>query len=494
MSAVIVLGAGPAGAIASRLLASWGHHVTLVARGTGGERALAESIPPSGVQLLDRVGVLHAVDGGGFVRATGNTVRWGGDADAGERVETFPPGTHGFQVDRARFDALLLGEAVTAGVRVLPDTSALRVEGVGEARRVVVQDASGPRALDASWVLDCTGRAGVLAKQGWRRPQAGARTIALTQVVERDDAWPIPDQTHTVVESFDGGWAWSVPATLARRFVTVMLDPAVTVLGTRDQLDAVHRAQIARTRTMRALVEGARRVGDPFAREASPYDARCYAERGALLVGDAGSFVDPLSSFGIKKALASAWLAAVAVRSCLGDPTITDAALALFDARERAMYDALSRAAARLARAARPDDGTGFWQARAALDSAADAVDEEPDAAALRADADVQRALAELRRRDTVRLRPSPRLRRERRATVRGNRVVNVEHLVVPAFPRGIRYVRNVDLVALTDLAPSHDQVPDLFDAYNRGASPCPLPDFLGALSLLLGKDALVLA
>ena len=38
-----------------------------------------------------------------------------------------------------------------------------------------------------------------------------------------------------------------------------------------------------------------------------------------LLAGDAGSFIDPLSSAGVKKALASAWLAAVAVST--GDPT-----------------------------------------------------------------------------------------------------------------------------------------------------------------------------
>jgi hypothetical protein len=51
--------------------------------------------------------------------------------------------------------------------------------------------------------------------------------------------------------------------------------------------------------------------------------------------------------------------------------------------------------------------------------------------------------------------------------------------------------VRNVDLVRLSELAPSHTQVPDLFDAYNRVASPAPLPDFLGALSMLIGKGFL---
>ncbi|HEX4934787.1 MAG TPA: hypothetical protein VFV33_16470, partial [Gemmatimonadaceae bacterium] len=59
------------------------------------------------------------------------------------------------------------------------------------------------------------------------------------------------------------------------------------------------------------------------------------------------------------------------------------------------------------------------------------------------------------------------------------------------AFPEGVRWVRNVDLLRLSDLAPAHRQVPDLFDAYTRAAPPVPLPDFLGALALLVGKKFL---
>ena len=37
-------------------------------------------------------------------------------------------------------------------------------------------------------------------------------------------------------------------------------------------------------------------------------------------------------------------------------------------------------------------------------------------------------------------------------------------------------------------MAGEYRQVPDLFDAYNRASQPVILPDFLGALSVLLGK------
>jgi len=63
-----------------------------------------------------------------------------------------------------------------------------------------------------------------------------------------------------------------------------------------------------------------------------------------------------------------------------------------------------------------------------------------------------------------------------------------------PPVPSGVRYCRNVDLVVLARLAPEFEQVPDLFEAYNRSASPAPLPDFLGALSTLVGFGMLTLA
>ena len=210
-----------------------------------------------------------------------------------------------------------------------------------------------------------------------------------------------------------------------------------------------------------------------------------------MLVGDAASFVDPLSSYGIKKALASAWLASVCVQSILTNSAIEPAALELFNSRERAMHDALRKAAATLARDASGSHPTAFWESRSGI-SASDAPGAfEPDVAELRTDPEVLRALDELRSRDTIQLQPTSSVQRVGRPTVRGNRVVVEDHLVVPAFPEGIRYVRNIDLLKLSELASSKETVPDLFEAYNRVASPAPLPDFLGALSLLIGKGFL---
>ena len=483
---IVITGAGPAGSAAARLLASWGLDVVVLARRPSSDRALGESLPPSALALIERIG-FSALDTSGALRATGNTVRWGNDA---ERVERFAAGLHGYQVDRAIFDAFLAREAAGAGADVRLGANVMRVTRDRPATVTYEQDGE-TRTLRADWILDCSGRTGVIARDGWRVADDAARTTAIVGVWERDDPWPTADPTHTIVESTADGWAWSVPVSERRRYVTLMLDPNITSLASRSELTASYTKLLGRTRTLSALVDGARLDGAVFARDASPYHARLYADQGTLLVGDAASFVDPLSSYGIKKALASAWLASVCVHSILTNSAVEPAALELFNTRERAMHDTLRRAAATLARDAAGSHPTAFWETRAGTSASDTQGAFEPDVSQLRTDPDVLRALEELRSRDAIHLQPTPSVQRVGRPTVRGNRVVVEDHLVVPTFPEGVRYVRNIDLLKLSELASSHGGVPDLFEAYNRAASPALLPDFLGALSLLLGKGFL---
>jgi hypothetical protein len=106
----------------------------------------------------------------------------------------------------------------------------------------------------------------------------------------------------------------------------------------------------------------------------------------------------------------------------------------------------------------------------------------------------VRAAFEELKRRPAMHLRTGDSLRVVEKAVVRGNRVALEQHLASTAVPQGVRYCRSVDLLAVARLAPQHEQVPDLFEAYSRTTSAVPLPDFLGALSALIGLDMLAFA
>ncbi len=218
-----------------------------------------------------------------------------------------------------------------------------------------------------------------------------------------------------------------------------------------------------------------------------------------LLVGDAASFIDPLSSYGVKKALASAWLAAVVVHTSLTNSALAAVALDLFNQREREIHTAAVRQSAHFFADAATRHHYPFWTGRATMDhmdGTEDAGDTAPeiDIDALRHDPAVMAAFDTLRRGSGIRLRRGDHLRVEARPALTMREVVMEDRLVLPDWPpagRGVRFLRDIDLVRLVELAPDYRQVPDLYEAYNRQFAPVSLPDFLGALSVLLAKGAL---
>src|SRR5262245_45736987 len=433
-----------------------------MAKPPSGGLALAESIPPSTRKLFDLLGVRAAMDAAGFVRSTGNTVWWGGDAG---RTESFPNGERGWQVTADRLESLLYGAAVEAGVSIGEGTVASEIS-------------------DAAFTLDCTGRSGVVARsRRLRQPELHHHLVALVGLWRSSVPFALPDPTHTAIESYANGWAWSVPDDEGRRFVAVMVDPQSSQLARGEAARAVYLAEIGKTSRFRALLQSASLEAGPAGWDASMYSASRYVEDTTLLVGDAASFIDPLSSAGVKKALASAWLAAVAVHTSLVRPEMRRTALDFYNAREAEVYQAFRTLTARHLADAAPGHPHPFWNDRAEVDGMAmgDALSESAQSA-------VARAFERIRHAPSLTVRRAPDVRTEARPAVSGCDIVLEERLVSDLDPQGLRDAYDVDLVTLIDLAPRHDSVPDLFEAYQRRSGPAALPDFLAALATLVAR------
>jgi flavin-dependent dehydrogenase len=475
---VVIIGGGPAGCAAARLLASWGHSVLVLFRNTGVAGTLAESVPPSCRKLFAVIGMLDRIDAAGFYRSTGNTVCW---QDEAPRRELFAGGATGYQVERVAFDALMRESAAASGATVREMAVREVRADAGEAT-VSLGDGSEARGR---FVLDCSGRAGVIARRGWRVELKGfPRTVALVGVWTRAAGFPEIEPTHTLVESYGDGWCWSVPLSAQIRYVTAMVDPRRTDIARGKSSAEVYRAELGKTRHVAALVADATQESGPWGCDSSVYVANRYAEAPLLLVGDAASFIDPLSSYGIKKALASAWLAAVAVHTALGNESMTPSALEFFSARETEMASVLIEATRRHFGDAAARHPNPFWTDRAGIEDLP--VTADPDTRLLRDDERVRRAFAALKESDGIALGPAPGLRLEPRPLVRGHEIVLEDRLFSDAMPNGVRFLRDVDLAGLLRIAPAHADVPALFDAYNRQFPPVALPDFLGALSVML--------
>jgi flavin-dependent dehydrogenase len=444
----------------------------------------AESLPPSVRKPLLLLDAVDAVRGAGLLASTGNTTAWG---DASPRAEAFAPGDTGLQVERTRFDALMLRLAVDAGATVIEGASACAVHlpaGTGGSSRVEWRSHTSSGSIRAAWVLDASGRAGVVARRGLRTREAAPATTALIGVWQHSRHPEGLDPTHTVVESYRDGWAWSVPLADGRRWVAAMVDPQATSLTQGAGLDGLYRGEIAKTGLLQRMLAAAVPVGSPWACPATTYAARRFSGDGFLLVGDAGVFIDPLSSAGVKKALASGCLAGIVVNTCLRDPSRTADALALFEQRERAAHVAHGRRAAGFYAAAATAYDNPFWHTRAA--APAGSLDGDVVATDPRGDPRLATAYAALRDRPDARLRPAQQLARTGQPTVVGHEVVLREHLVSPAAPHGIRYFGDVELPLLVDAASSGPTVTDLFGAYEQARPGTPVHELVGAVAALV--------
>ena len=463
---ICVLGGGPAGSAAAGLLAEWGHGVRLITRAAS-EPRLAESLPPSCYKLFDAIGVTGAIERAAFIRSRGNTVWWG----SGEpRLEAFADNARGWQVDARRLEDVLLEHAALAGAVI-------------ERRPITEHD------LDPShsaFILDCTGRSGVLARaKGLRVYDERPRTVALVAEWRREDGWPVPDDSHTLVESYDTGWAWSVPTAIGQRHIAVMVDPQRSGLARGASARDVYLAEIAKTRVFREQTHSGSFVGGPWGWDASTYRATEYAGEAWVLVGDAASFIDPLSSAGVKKALASAWLAAIVVHTSLTKPEMQTHARQFYSAREAEIEAELSKAGRQLLTHAASGHPHAFWNDRAEPARADEGVSGSEDGADVRAAFEgLRQAPALSVRRGAVTIEPRP--------AIAGREIALEPRIITAAWPAGVRHVSSVDVIALVELAPAFSRVPDLYEAYSRRIAQVPLPDLLRALATALARGWLV--
>lgn len=462
---VLVIGAGPAGCTIARLLKLWGYEVLLL-DGPRTRNAAGESLPPSIHNILEAIGIRGEVASAGFCPDTGNTSWWGSPEP---RIENYPGPLTGFHVERRAFDELLLDLARRSGAAIARNT------------RAPVADLSSGRVehdggtTTARFVVDATGRAGLLARQIRRFWDERYRTIALCGVFHAAGAeWDV-DPHHTVTEAFESGWAWSVPLAAGRRHVCFMVDPARARAG----VESAYVEALNETVQFRRLFGGCELESAPWGRDASLYRSERYAGPRWILVGDAGSFVDPLSSFGLKKALRSAWMGAAVVNTCLANPPMAGTATQFFNEQEEQLYANHARLAARQFAEAAPAFGGPFWEQRSAVPG-------EPlyDARELAA------AYEQLRRADRVRFQLRGTIEPRSCPELRGREVVLSTRPVLPALP-GVQYVHGIDVAALADMAARFAGVGELYEAYQNRHGYTALPNFLSVLSLLVARGVL---
>lgn len=340
----IVVGGGPGGSTAAAFVAMDGHRVLLLERERFPRYQIGESLLPATVHgICNMLGVRDALAQAGFTRKRGGTFRWGRNEEPWTFAFEGPPELnedvgYAYQVERSRFDQILLDNARRLGVDVREEhtVTELLVEGGQELQgfrgsEVHGARVAGVRFTDASgreheararYVVDASGHQTRLAAYvGERVYSEFFRNVALFCYFENGRRLPPPNEGNILSAAFGHGWFWYIP-----------LSPTLTSVGAvvgrehaarlRDGHEEAMRSFIEECPIIREFLSGATRVtqgpyGQFRVRKDYSYCHTRFWMPGAVLVGDAACFVDPVFSSGVHLATYSALLAARATNTSL---------------------------------------------------------------------------------------------------------------------------------------------------------------------------------
>jgi len=363
-----VIGAGPAGCTIAILLKTYNPsaRIVLFEKEKFPRHHVGESTLPDANAVLHKLGVIDAMNQAGFPIKCGLTYKWRHDRpiftdlfskgvhpNLQERL--YPKGIpdHSWQVDRGRYDNILLERARQVGVEVYDQTQVVgmlfgegddkdRFAGVHYLRKGEAKQ----ETMFARHTVDASGQSRTLSR--WLGVQAEKFALGDTALYRYYEhfAW----NEELIGSFFDGkiffasvprGWMWFIP--LSQETVSVGLVTRKTFL--RDVTpEQAFEQELEHAPEIRAMLAGAAQIShayttDPpatYAIQDWSYRNTRFAGPGWYLVGDAAAFVDPILSSGLNLAHNCALLVANAINTEWNYPEVSATAV-------REGYEALYR-------------------------------------------------------------------------------------------------------------------------------------------------------
>ncbi|MGH4034165.1 tryptophan 7-halogenase [Actinomycetota bacterium Odt1-20B] len=328
---VVVVGGGPGGSTTATLTALDGHRVLLLEKETFPRYQIGESLLPSTIHgIFPLLGVSEEVEKAGFTRKRGGTFRWGASPNpwtfafsSSPRLAEF--GSFAYQVERTKFDQMLLDNAVRVGVEVHQGARVSAVLRDGErVAGVRYTDVGGvEREATATYVVDASGNGSRLHNEvgGSRDYSEFFLNVAAFGYFEGGGRLPEPNSGNILSAAFDRGWFWYIPLTdqLTSVGAVVRREEAASIQGDPE---AALLSLIDECPIVRDLLGDAKRCQrEPYdkvrVRRDYSYDREKMWCPGMVLVGDAACFIDPVFSSGVHLATYSAVQAARSINSVL---------------------------------------------------------------------------------------------------------------------------------------------------------------------------------
>ena len=312
---VVIIGAGPAGAVAAAFLRQQGRRVLVLEREAFPRFSIGESLLPQSMEYIEAAGMLRDVVEAGFQHKNGAAFAWGDRYTDFDFRDKFSPGwATTYQVQRATFDKVLADAAVRQGAEIRYRHTVTAVDVGGERPRVSVRDAEGGAYdVEARFLLDASGFGRTLARlldleTPSNFPVRGALVAHVEDRIAPEAGFDRNKIRVTVHPQRPDVWFWTIPFSGGRCSQGVVADQEFLARFSGSEVERL-RAIVAEEPGLSALLKDA--VWDATGRQLAGWSANVKSlwGKGYALLGNAGEFLDPVFSSGITIALKSASLA-----------------------------------------------------------------------------------------------------------------------------------------------------------------------------------------
>jgi len=310
---VAIIGGGPAGSSAGTLLARAGRSVVIFEKEKFPRFRVGESMLPTSLNTLERMGVVPKINAGGFL------IKHGGEivSACGKRVRFyFRNGLNAkrataYQVLRSEFDKILLDHAAESGCDVREQTpiGSFAIDGEG----VTLHPGDGKDSVRSRYVIDCSGRNCLIGtRYKLRQPFPNLRKFSVFAYYDDVAQHEGPDGTLTRMVRAKDCWFWMIPLQGGTTSIGVVMDADKFRELNKTPEEALADC-IAEQPMVNEWMGSAKRVTQVYATGDFSYrNSKLTGDRW-LLAGDAAGFVDPVFSSGVYLALLSGELAADAL-------------------------------------------------------------------------------------------------------------------------------------------------------------------------------------
>ena len=342
---VIVVGAGPAGAAIAILLAERGLRILVLDRARFPRpKICGEYLSPETLRILDRLGVLKAVDDAGATPLAGMRISAPDGTAVTGTYRTIGPWrpyrNHALALRREVLDAILVDRVRALGAELRERT---RVTDVlvadGHAVGVEAMDAeTRVHVFRAPLVVAADGRGSVVARRlGLLRAHPLQRMALVTYVRGVSDCREVGE---IFVDPPD--YAILNPVAPDRVNMSVVV-PLAHAAAWSHRLEDFFAARVSQMPHLARRVAGAERVAPVQAMGPLAYDVAPPTIGGLLLVGDAAGFYDPLTGEGVFSALHGAELASEVAAAALKAGECSAERLATYQRARRRTFAAKAR-------------------------------------------------------------------------------------------------------------------------------------------------------